>query len=272
VCAVTWRLITIRFSHYNEKARWALDRCGHAYDEEPYLPFIHGLGTAPVLLRHGVGAADKGSSRFSTPVLIADGRVLTDSSDIVAFASERAADPRKQLYWTAEARELEAHYSGRFGGDARRVAYWYLLPQRELIVDLARRNAGPRQARVFALGFPLFVRLLRGALAIDEVQAMRSRDNVLAEFERVSERLADGRPYLLGDRFSAADISFAALGSIALMIGREEGFAAWLPRPDQLGAEFGAFAASLRETPAGKFVVRMFAKERGQRLRPCSVD
>ena len=269
---MTWRLITIRFSHYNEKARWALDRCGHAYDEDAYLPFLHGLGTVPVLLRNGAGAADKGSSRFSTPVLVADGRVISDSSEIVRFASDQAADPNKQLYFTPAARELEAHFSGRFGADARRIAYWYLLPHRDLIVDLAARNVGGSQGRVFSAGFPVFVRLLRRALAIEEAQAMRSRDKVVAEFERVSERLADGRPYLLGDRFSAADISFAALSSVAMMVGREEGYAAWMPRPDQLGPDFAKFAASLRATPAGKWVLRQFAEERGTRSRPCSVD
>src|SRR5262249_52617975 len=34
-------LITIRFSHYNEKARWALDRFGVVYTERAHLPLIH---------------------------------------------------------------------------------------------------------------------------------------------------------------------------------------------------------------------------------------
>lgn len=268
---MSWRLITIRISHFNEKARWALDRCGHAYDEDAYMPMLHNLGTAPVLLRHRVGASDKISTRFSTPVLIAGDRVIADSSEIVAFASEQAADPSLGLYFDPEARELEAHYSGRFGADTRRLVYWYLLPHRELLVDLAVRNVGRRQARVFAASVPFLIPLLRKALAVDETHAMRSRANVLAEFERVSERLADGRPYLLGDRFSAADLSFAALGSIVLMVGPEEGYGAWLPSPDQLSPEFVELANSLRATAAGKLVLRLFAEDRGHRIRPCRV-
>ena len=34
-------LITICFSHFNEKARWALDRFGVAYRESGYLPLLH---------------------------------------------------------------------------------------------------------------------------------------------------------------------------------------------------------------------------------------
>lgn len=269
---MTWRLITIRVSHFNEKARWALDRCGHAYDEDAYMPMLHNLGTMPVLLRHRAGAQDKLSTRFSTPVLVADGRVLADSSEIVAFASQQAADRSLDLYFDPEARELEAHYSRRLGADTRRLVYWYLLPHRELLVDLAVHNVGRAQARAFRASLPFLIPMFRKGLAVDEVHVDRSRANVIAEFERVSERLADGRPYLLGDRFSAADLSFAALGSIAMMVGPEEGFGAWLPSRDQLSPEFADFANSLRATAAGKLILRLFAQDRGRRIRPCRVS
>ena len=35
------RLITIPFSHYCEKARWALDYCGVPYTEDAHLPGLH---------------------------------------------------------------------------------------------------------------------------------------------------------------------------------------------------------------------------------------
>src|SRR5205807_1393702 len=52
------RLITIPISHYCEKARWALDRGGIAYREEPHIQGLHryyarragGARTAPVLV------------------------------------------------------------------------------------------------------------------------------------------------------------------------------------------------------------------------------
>ena len=36
-------LVTIPFSHYCEKARWALDRAGLAYEERAHLPLAHYL-------------------------------------------------------------------------------------------------------------------------------------------------------------------------------------------------------------------------------------
>jgi glutathione S-transferase len=100
---------------------------------------------------------------------------------------------------------------------------------------------------------------------------MRSRDDVLAEFDEVSARLADGRPYLLGDRFSAADLSFAALGSVAMLVQPDEGYGCWLPPRTRIDPDFAALGDQLRATPAGQFVLRMFAEERGTRRRPCSV-
>ena len=37
------RLVTIPISHYCEKARWALERAGIGYREEPHVQGIHQL-------------------------------------------------------------------------------------------------------------------------------------------------------------------------------------------------------------------------------------
>ena len=47
-----YRFVTIHFSHYCEKARWALDRLGVPYREEGYLPVVHYLGTLPAAQPH----------------------------------------------------------------------------------------------------------------------------------------------------------------------------------------------------------------------------
>lgn len=265
------RLITIRISHYNEKARWALDRCAHAYDEQPWMPVVHFGGTIPVLLPRGLGKADTGATRFSTPVLIADDHVITDSSAIVAWAARESGDPSQALYWSPEAVDLDRHFSGRFGADTRRLAYWYLLPDDALLREIAERSVGATQARVFMAALPVERRILRTRLRIEEGPSMRARERVIAEFEAVNQRLADGRPYLLGERFSAADLSFAALASIALMVSAEEGYGCWMPARARLPPAFAELGDRLRATPAGAFVLRMFAEERGQRRQPCSV-
>ena len=54
---------------------------------------------------------------------------------------------------------------------------------------------------------------------------------MLAEFDAIAARLADGRPYLTGDRFTAADLTFACLAA-AVVLPPEYGVA--LPQPEAL--------------------------------------
>jgi glutathione S-transferase len=268
---VTWRFITIRPSHYNEKARWALDRFGHAYVEEPWMPLLHMLGSGRELVWRRGGQADAVSSRFSTPILITEDRTLTDSSAIVGFAaSHEAADPSQTLHWSTEVIDLDRHYSGRFGADTRRLAYFYLLPERELLEQLAHRSVGPVQARAWIALLPGIRKALIEKLGVHPDKALRARERIRAEFAAVDERLADGRRYLAGDRFSAADLSFAALGSLSVMVSPAEGYGAWLPSLDEVPSEAAAFARELRATRAGEFILRMFAEERRGSARPSS--
>jgi glutathione S-transferase len=133
-----------------------------------------------------------------------------------------------------------------------------------LFEELAPRNVGPRQARIFNALAPVLRDGLRSRLGVTAQRAARARERVLAEFAEVDARLADGRPYLCGDRFSAADLSFAALASLALLVQPEEGYGAWLPSLERSPSEFADFARELRATRAGEFVLRMFADERGR--------
>src|SRR5262249_5282257 len=73
------RLITIPLSHFCEKARWALDRTGIEYREEPHLPLVHRLHTA------GVGCQ-------SVPILVIGSRVIPDSGSILKWIATQNSD------------------------------------------------------------------------------------------------------------------------------------------------------------------------------------
>jgi glutathione S-transferase len=79
------------------------------------------------------------------------------------------------------------------------------------------------------------------------------------EFDAVGERLADGRRYLVGDRFSAADLTFAAL---AAPLVAPPVYGTPLPQPDDMHEEMRAAVLRWRAHPAGAFALRMFAEER----------
>ncbi len=241
------RLITIPFSHYCEKARWALDRAGVDYIEEGHLPIFHWRANRRV-----------GAGR-TVPVVVDGARVLGDSTEIVEWADQQR--PHSLLPAgdaLGEALALEDDFDRVLGPATRRWAYFYLLSRRELIrrfaVDVPRWEA-------IALRFtrPLAVGLIRRSLNIDEASVARSHAKIDATIARVSELLADGRRYLVGDHFTVADLTFASLMVPAVFPPE---LPAKIPALDQLPAAASAQIATWRATPAGQFALRLYREDR----------
>ena len=252
------RLITIAFSHYCEKARWALDRLAVPYDEEPHLPVFHWT------------ASFRSGGRRTVPVLISDERVLPDSTDILLYLDERAPE-RAKLYpeEPGERRrctELEDLFDRRLGPATRRLAYYHLLPSRELTLEMLRGpRSGPSwERRVAGPAYPVLSALLRRGLRIDRAGAERSRQVIDEMFEDVGARLRGGRPYLLGDRFSAADLTFAALAAPVVQ-PPEYGFE--LPALERSPREAADLVRRQRHTEAGRFALRLYETERKTVIR-----
>lgn len=241
------RLITIPFSHYCEKARWALERCNIAYEEDGHLPLFHYL------------ALRRAGAKRTVPVLV-DGKTLVpDSTDIIAWAD--AKQPGTLLPAGAarsEAIELEDTLDRQLGPATRRWAYFQLLPRKDLD-DIVTRGVPRWQARALRLSRPLAVRFLRRSLKIDAAGVERSRQKIEAAFDLVEDRLADGRRYLAGDRFSVADLTFASLAS-PILVPREHPFG--LPPPEEFGQEARDQIEAWRARTAGRFALRLYAEHR----------
>jgi glutathione S-transferase len=246
-------LITIPFSHFCEKARWALDRARVEYREEGHAPLFHKRAVWSASGRPG-----------SVPVLLLDGDgVLDDSPLIVRWADGRATSDRKLLPSGGaerdEALALEHHFDVDFAPHTRRLAYFHLLADQERVVSLMGIETPPLEHRLVKTVFPALRALMRRAMRIDAQASMRSRDKVRSVFDAVGKRLADGRPYLLGDRFGIADIAFASLASPVLLPDAHPMRAKISTSPPP-GLE--AEVASFRKTRAGEFGLRMYREHR----------
>jgi glutathione S-transferase len=247
------RLITIPFSHYCEKARWALERAGVAFIEDAYLPVTHMLAT-----RRAGGK--------TVPVLVAEGRVYADSADIVAFADGRATTERKLYPTDAGARRevdaIEAEANEKFGRATRLFAYHYGLPRASGLADMVRPGLTRLQAFVLPALVPLAGVLIRRRYRIDDASAARAQETVRRVFADFSKRLEGNgdKRYFLGGRFTAADLTFAALAAPVVL---PEGHPAMRSRLDGLAPEHRALVEELRATPAGAHVTRMYREERG---------
>src|SRR5436309_13256055 len=77
------RLVTIPISHFFEKARWALDRAGVDYVEQPHIQLVHVL------------AARRAGGGRTVPVLVTESEVIAESSAILRWADGRVSSDRR---------------------------------------------------------------------------------------------------------------------------------------------------------------------------------
>jgi glutathione S-transferase len=244
-------LITIPISHYCEKARWALDRAGIAYRERAHLQVIHWIPVA------------RAGGRKTAPVLVWGDRVFADSAEIVEEASARGR-PDRALFSddaaaAAEVRALQRDFDERLGPEGRRWMYFNLRGRRDIAIAYACTGVPAWQRRGLPLVYPLAARIIDRHLDVTPASAERSEVEVRAAFDSVAERLGDGRPYLCGERFSAADLTFASLAAPLLMPPQ---YGVPLPQPDELPPAMAAKIRELRAHPAGAHALKMFREER----------
>jgi len=248
--AAPLRLLTIGFSHYCEKARWALDRAGLEYVEHDHVPILHFAANLAVRAKRTV------------PALVTPRGVLCESSDIVRFADEHLPAARKlfpvEPELRAEVERLVARFDKLLGPATRRVIYSHMFTDRRMTRDLITSTGPAWERRVGRLlARPLQAVMQRGLKVYPEPTA-RSQARLDEIFGEVAQTLEDGRRYLVGDRFTAADLTFAALAAPALRVP-EYGY----PLPLQaLTPAAAAWTERMRTAPAGQFALRLFADER----------
>jgi glutathione S-transferase len=244
-------LITIPISHYCEKARWALERAGIPYRERAHLQVLHWI---PVTRAGG---------KKTAPVLVWGDRVFADSADIVEEAGAKAP-PNRGLFpedpaAAAEVRALQSDLDAGLGPEGRRWMYNALRGRRDIAVKYGCTGVPAWQRRALPFAYPMAARIIDRYLDVTPATAARSETAVRAIFDGVAERLDDGRPYLCGTSFSAADLTFASLAAPMLMPPE---YGVPLPQPDELPAAMAATVRELREHPAGAYALRMFREER----------
>ncbi|HEX6714985.1 MAG TPA: glutathione S-transferase family protein, partial [Thermoleophilaceae bacterium] len=202
---VLWHL---HVSHYNEKARWALD-----YKQVPHLrrPAFPG--------RQSKISKQLTQGAMSTlPVLRLDGTVIGDSTNIIAALEQRFPDP--PLYPADEAArrralELEDWFDENFGPYIRLLFMHIALAEPRLFLGAF----GPTLPAPQRLGARAAFRKIRAGVeaefGIDTAGVEHAYEKVRATGERFRSELQPSG-YLVGDRFSVADLSLAAFLAVVV--------------------------------------------------------
>ena len=246
----TPRLITIPVSHFCEKARWALDHAGIPFQEEGHLPMLHRI------------AVKRAGGKQSVPVLVKQGGILGESTDIVRWAD--SVRTRGARLWPADHDAEIAAWVKRFdtelGPATRLLGYAALLPRIDLMADITT-GIPTWEARLVRVGFPVLARILRKKLAITPEREVKAMARIQRSFDAVAAVLANGQRYLVGDSFTAADLTFAAMAAPSVFPAH---YAGPLPSLDKLAPDHRKQVEAWRSHPAGAFALRMFSEHRRQ--------
>jgi glutathione S-transferase len=195
---VLWQF---KASHFNEKARWALDWKKVRHERRSLLPGPH----MPVMLWL--------TGQKSVPALRIGRHIVTDSTRILAELDQRFKDPPlhpKDPAAKARALELEEFFDDEIGIHLRRYLFNLVLPDADFSADLMTPGFGTATRAIYRAMFPVTRVLMRMDMGIDDAGAARSLARFDAAFDRL-EREIGPSGYLVGDTFTNADLTAAAL-------------------------------------------------------------
>jgi glutathione S-transferase len=267
---ISARLITIPVSHYCEKTRWALSRLQIPFVEERHMPPFHRFATRGLAAPSGELASQPNLSPLnrlvgqtvggqSVPVLIADRQVWLSSDAILQYADTIAPDDLKLYPIDPQQRQqvdqLVESFDTQLAPAVRLWTYSYIMDRPDLVRSLWCEGVPWYEAMLFPVVFPWMRSNVVQMYDISPASAIAADQTIGQIFAMVDGLLADGRSYLVGDRFSAADLAFAGLAAAMVM---PDGYGVKFPAMSQLPEAMAKRIQQLQSTAAGKFVLRLY--------------
>jgi glutathione S-transferase len=238
----------IELSHYSEKARFALD----------YKRVTYRVRTPMVGTHQAIAMALTRSRHRRFPVLKLDGeRAIGDSTAIVAALEQRFPDP--PLYpadpqQRARALELEDYFDEELATGVRAFAFFQVFGERGGLAEAIAPHR-PTWNRMLRLGEPMARFLIRTDYGATAEGAERARAKIVAAADRIEAELQPSG-YLVGDRFSVADLTGAALFT-PLLAPPGRPFL-----PNVAPPKFIELREEITARPAGQWVHEIYAKHR----------
>lgn len=246
-------LIQLDVSHYSEKIRWALDHKRVPHVRRSPLPGSH----MPIAF-----ALTRGES-ITLPLLMIDGRTIADSTAILAALEQRHPEPPLYPADPDERRralELEDFFDEELGPHARLLPFHELSNEPAMFAEVAAAAVpGPLGRAKGLVG--LYARAYTGLRfgVRDEEAAALAREKIVVALDRLEAELEanGGGEFLVGERFSVADLTAASL--FYPVVGPDEGpLPADTPTPPRLEA----FRNEIEQRPGYLWVEETFHRHR----------
>jgi glutathione S-transferase len=236
-------------SHFNEKARWALDFKRVPHIRHSLIPGFH----VPVVKRM--------TGKTHVPVMKLNGAAISDSSRIIE-ALERAY-PEPALYpaepdQRRRALELEDYFDEELGPYIRRWMFYVILPYPAFVRALFVSHASPAAQLAQRAMSPLIGVVMKRQMNINPAAAEVAREKTMAAMDRLASELPPSG-YLVGDRFTVADLAAAALLS-PIVRPPEFPYGTAIPLPEPLAK----IRDSVSTHPAFQWTLQTYRNHRGE--------
>jgi glutathione S-transferase len=203
-------------------------------------------GFLQVPMLHGGGA------RLDGP------REIVEHFDPTIPAEKRLLPPEQPLRATIDA-DWD-RYNGALAGDTAAVSYFYMLPERDVMVPLFQRSLPPGESRITPAAYGALRWLFTVLLGLRQPRIDDAVLRIRMAFDATARRVADGRPFLVGDRLTLGDLALATAAGPLLL---PEGYTAPVPTYEQMPPPLRAIADELRAHPTAAFVSGLYARALG---------
>jgi glutathione S-transferase len=240
-------------SHFNEKARWALDWKGLPHARVAYLPGLHGRPIRRL------------SGQSQTPVLVMRGRAIPGSARILDEL-ERAF-PQRALYpedpaGRERALAIQRRFDAEVGPATRTAVFSVLIHEPDHLCATFARRQPVRRRMLYRALLPLARPMIAKGNGVNPAGVEQALARVRQALDD-TVRAVGPSGQLVGDRFSVADLAAAALLTPLLPLDHPD-VAPPEPLPDRVSAFYARFEAH----PAIQWVREQYAKHRPP---PCDV-
>jgi glutathione S-transferase len=242
-------LITFPPSLDSEFSRFLLTHYGIGHREERHVMPFHVYFT----LRRG--------RTFRFPLLYGDSlrldtvKKLIDHFEPHASAERRLVPPGTASTITADWKVFHSELNTA----TTLFAYHDLLPHRDIMVGPLSAGALRWEVAAVERGYPFLEGMLRVLLRPTNERAASAFETIRSVLARVDERLADGRRYLNGDRFTLSDMAFA---NAAAPVVWPDTYGGAIPALADTPPGLQAAVAECRARPSGEFALRMYRDHR----------
>ena len=194
-------LYQFSFSHFCEKARWALDYKGKTYTIKNLLPGPH------------LNVVKKLAPKTCVPILVDAATTVQESSAIIDYLDERY--PSKPLTpgdadLAREAREWEAYLDEEIGVTIRAWFYYHTLPIKTSALTFLLYDGPWYGGFLYALIFPKVRGAMIKGMDINPETTKRSEERLIDGLSRLNSTIQERR-FLVGDSFTRADLTACAL-------------------------------------------------------------